>query len=81
MLCVVIGFTLHKTALLLIPLYFIFKPGKDFLRNIPLQLTLLFGALFLSGVSIWNQYLNNIDVFEYVSKDSNLGGNTEFFVP
>ena len=26
-------------------------------------------------------YLNNIDVFEYVSKDSNLGGNTEFFVP
>ena len=62
MLCVVIGFTLNKTALLLIPLYFIFKPGKDFLRNIPLQLTLLFGALFLSGVSIWNQYLNNIDV-------------------
>lgn len=62
MLCIAIGFTIHKTALLLVPIYFIFKSGKDYLRNIPLQLTLLFGSLLLSGVSVWSQYLKNIDI-------------------
>ena len=62
MICVAIGFTFHKTALLLVPLYFIFKSGKDFLKNIPLQLVLLFGSLLLSGISVWNQYLKNIDL-------------------
>ena len=62
MLCIAAGYTLHRTALLLLPLYFIFKSGKDLFRNTPLQLSLLFMSLLLSGVSIWSQYLKNIDV-------------------
>lgn len=62
MLCVAIGFTFHKTALLLIPLYFVFKSGKDYFRNISFQLVLLFMSLLLSGVSVWSQYLQNIDI-------------------
>ena len=44
-----------------------------------------FWYIYIWLIMVWFDmcqiYLNNIDVFEYVSKDSNLGGNTEFFVP
>ena len=49
---------------------------KSITRDIPKSLKIISGNALNK-----EDFLNNIDVFEYVSKDSNLGGNTEFFVP
>jgi hypothetical protein len=69
---VIIGYFIHKSALLLIPLYFIFVFDKDFFINIWIQLALIIIALILSYKDILSnivpyieQAVNFLDYSQY----------------
>lgn len=59
---VFIGYFIHKSALILIPIYFIFIINKDFFKNIWLQIILLLTAMFLTTTSIWNYAMSYIEL-------------------
>lgn len=54
---VFIGYLFHKSAILLIPLYFILRNDVDLFKGVIFQLVLLFSALILSEIKIWNYFV------------------------
>lgn len=58
---VLIGFLIHRSALILLPLYFIFYFDKDFFKKIWIQFFLIFLAFFMSSLNIWNNFLSYLD--------------------
>lgn len=71
MLLVLLAFLFHKSALLLIPLYFVFYNNRDLFRSISLQFILIFIALYLSEKEIWSKLVSHINqslsILEYES--------------
>jgi hypothetical protein len=56
--CIIaIGF--HTSAIILIPLYFVLRNGKDYFKNIKFQLVMFAGVFVLQ--SIFNNYLNQLE--------------------
>ncbi|OPZ02915.1 MAG: Transmembrane protein EpsG [Bacteroidetes bacterium ADurb.BinA395] len=76
---VIISYFIHKSALLLIPLYFIFVFDKDFFKNIWIQLALIIIALILSYKDILSnivpyleQAVNFLDYSQYENVEHQL---------
>lgn len=61
-LCIVAAMLFHKSSVILFVLYPIFRGGKDFFKNIPLQFALIGLALFININlrSTFGDYINNL---------------------
>ncbi|HCM19285.1 MAG TPA: hypothetical protein DIC46_00585 [Porphyromonadaceae bacterium] len=69
---VVICSFIHKSAFLLIPLYFFLYPNKIYIKNVTLQIILLCISILLSTQYIWVDLLDKFDILvNYTSFKNN----------
>lgn len=61
LLCFLLSYTIHKSALIFIPIYFIFRMDRDFFKNRIIQLIVLFMAVVLSSFNVWTYWLSYIE--------------------
>ena len=59
---VFLGFLFHRSALLLIPLFFFIVSDRDYFKSIWLQLILVVFAVALSNTNIWNYSIKYIEL-------------------
>ena len=59
-LLTLLALSFHKSAMLFIPIFFIAYPDRTFLKSIPLQLGLLFGAIILGETSFFEIFMDQI---------------------
>ena len=75
-LLTLLAWSFHKSAVLFIPIFFIAYPVRDFVKSIPLQLGLLFGAIILGETSfvdaIMDQMLYVVNLLGYGDRYGNL---------
>lgn len=61
LILLVLGYFIHKSSLLLIPILFLLLVKKDLFKNLWVQVVLLFVAVFLSSTNVWNYFMDYID--------------------
>lgn len=61
LLLIIIGFFIHKSAILLIIVYPLLYKERDYFRSRILQISIFLIALFFKGFSNWSEYLNRLD--------------------
>lgn len=78
LLCFLLSYTIHKSALIFIPIYFIFRIDKDFFKNTKIQLIALLMAVVLSSFNVWTYWLSYIEkIIVFAGYDNSYGSISE----
>ncbi|MCH2033315.1 MAG: EpsG family protein [Tenacibaculum sp.] len=78
LLCFLLSYTIHKSALIFIPIYFIFRIDRDFFKNTQIQLIALFMAVVLSSFNVWTYWLSYIEkIIVFAGYDNSYGSISE----
>ncbi len=72
MAIIIPAFFIHKSVVIVLPLYFSFF-SKDIFKSKILQLSILAGAVFLCEIPFWNNYIGQIEI---IGNFFNLGSDT-----
>lgn len=56
-----VGYYIHKSAILLIPISLLIFTKRDFFKNIWLQILLLILAVYFSSTNVWNYFMEYLD--------------------
>lgn len=83
-LTIIIGSYIHKSALILIPIYFIFRFPIDFFKNRIFVICLIIAAMMLGRLDIWVNYIdktqNIINFLGYEQYSSMIENNLDSFI-
>lgn len=78
LLCFLLSYIIHKSALIFIPIYFIFRVDRDFFKNTKIQLIALFMAVVLSSFNVWTYWLSYIEkIIVFAGYDNSYGSIAE----
>lgn len=86
LLCVGLAYLFHRSALIILPFYFIFWLREDYFKNKIIQLSLIAIAFALSNLNIWYFFLEYIERlgaflrYEYVDIEKQLNMRDKEFV-
>lgn len=64
---ILVGFFIHKSALVLIPLYFLLVFDFDWFKNRWLQVFLLLSAVTISSLNVWDNFLDILSKLVIIS--------------